>query len=95
MAETSDYSGWVPRGTTLNYSSPGNIQSPSSTVSPWEEMSTLTALVILFVALTNDPLSYDPLVVQELPTTPIPESAVTPHLGRGQCSGPGVRYYVC
>lgn len=95
MAETSDYSGWIPSGTP-HYS--GYVSSLSAAtigvVDDWESMSALTALVILYVTLVNDPDLF-PNQVQTLPTNPIPESAVAFHYGLGMWTGPGVRYYAC
>ncbi len=100
MAITSEL-GFTPAGTPhhsiWNFTSaaaPGNYSSIPE-VDEWEAMSSLTALIILYVALTNDPLTYDPIVIEEMPTTPISEAAVTPHLGSGMWTGPGVRYYAC
>ncbi len=67
-----------------------------SVVEDYESMSALTALVILYVTLVNDPdiLPGVPQVI-DMPLSPISEAAVTPHLGQGMWVGPGVRYYAC
>ena len=104
MAETSIL-GFTPAGTPLRYApaptpAPDPKSSSSTVVDSFESMTTLTALVILYVTLVApDPnlLAQSPMItspVQLLPNNPIPESAVSPHLGGGMWIGPGVRFYV-
>lgn len=108
MAITSEL-GWIPAGTP-HHSFWGTTGLPrtQAPVGDWEEMSTLTALVILYVTLpgfledllpapdiSHDPGDVTDLWMQLLPTDPVPESAVSPHFGGGMWLGPGVRFYAC
>lgn len=108
MAITSEL-GFTPAGTP-HHSFWGTTGLPQAEapVGAWEEMSTLTALVILYVALPGfladllptpdlprDPGEVTDLWMQSLPTDPVPESAVSPHFGSGMWLGPGVRFYAC
>lgn len=101
MAETS-LLGFTPAGTPLRYApAPAPAPSPKapSTVDDWESMSLLTALVILYVTiLAPDPNLLGSNIISSpvelLPNNPIPENAITSHLGRNMWMGPGVRFYV-
>jgi hypothetical protein len=97
VAETSDYSGWVPAGTPHYSGYASTLSAATAGVDDdWESMSALTALVILYVTLVNDPDLFSGLnQVETLPNDPVPESAVTIHIGSGMWTGPGVRYYAC
>ncbi len=106
MAETSDFTGWVPAGTP-HYSGFQNPRmtflAPAPLYGAYDEGSSLVALVAFFIlAYATNPGQFhdlstmDPMVtVGPLPNAPIQENAVSQYTGSGMWIGPGVVFYAC
>jgi len=105
VAETSDFTGWVPAGTphysgfqnpVMTHLSPGN-----PVVDDWENSSLLFSIIVWYALAqelrqrsADSAFRLGPQATL-MPNQPIAEMASSYHPGTGMWSGPGVRYYVC